>query len=356
MLKRKFERITEFLESKLEYGKHIESKIITPEEAVENLWIYIVNKLVEKDPDGRHAPLHMATSIHDKSTHSIRPQCNLYLALDNIKKDPKYAQIQRSLVDYIVIKQQPSGLFIFHNNGSYPKGEGWTTNWAIYALLKAYEKFGDKRYLSSAIRAAISVRKEIFSPYWGYQHDSEEHYWCPNISIKFAFVFQKLFEITGEERFLEWANDTVSYQTTEGLFSYAEKRKSIYKTLYHANILFFMGMLERSMTKSIDIQESISKGLSYLESLIREDGSVIEPDMPEFYAYIVSVATTSATFNLFSNKDMCKKVLSYLLKMLSPKIPYPYHKMDKKGYWGPHRKQADTILSEVFFWLSHAIK
>ena len=344
--------------TRLEKGAVLSNSPVSLDEALDSVWSFIKSNLTDRDPNGSRVPLHLKTQCKSRRAHTLRAQTNLFLALENFSpKNFAALELQESLANYLVAKQENNGLFLYHHGGALKdKGEGPATNWTIIALVKAYEKFNRKEYLEAAVRAADGAAKYMYNEHRGFIHTVGQDFWCPNISVTFGYANQLLFEKTYEDRFKSWAagglKHTLAYQKENGLFPYFQTRQIVYLSLYQAHIIYFLNLLNKGLYSEWDVESSMRSGLSFLKSLINDDGSIAEPDLKHHSTYIISQATCTKVFLYNGMENEYRQCLGFLLTMLSPPGPFIYISAAGKGCFGDKKSQTDLVFSEVLYWLS----
>lgn len=316
---------------KLEIKHRANSETLNSEELVSKLNSIIDSLWSESGNTG-----YIRVDLRSKRAYSLAAQaflCHAYVHLSGITGQDKFIERAIKLGNYLICHQEENGLFLFHNLPRKPQDEGPATFFSIIALTDLFELIQNGNYLSLAVKAGIAARELLFDEALGYIHTMGQDFWVPNVSAMAAEAYWHLFQLTNEDKYRVWAQDglahTLHHITPGGLFPYSEHRKNVYIAGYQAYILWaLLGLIKTDLAEDID-EEKIDKGLEYLGSLVREDGSLIEPEMPEVYAYSPSIAASAATWTRLGNEQLFRRNIGFLSKFLYKGKMYTH--MDRQG-------------------------
>lgn len=303
-----------------------------------------LNNIVDAFWEEKNDIGYIKTDIKSEQAYSLAAQaylCHAYIHLAKTTGQDKFTKRAVSLGNYLAQHQEETGLFLFHNFPGKPQDEGPATFSSIITLSDLFEHTQNEQYLCSAIKAGNAAREFLFKEMKGYIHTIGQSSWCPNVSITATEAYWCLFQLTKEEKYEIWTRDGLANalcrMAPNGMFPYSEHRRDIYITVYQAYILWILLWLKETGLSGTIIKEKVDKGLEYLGSLCRDDGSLIEPEMPEVYAYSHSVAASAAAWTRSGNKQRFESNMEFLSKFLYKGKLYTYMDWQGKLFMGNRR-------------------
>ena len=314
----------------------------------------IINKMVIHERIGYYK-----TKLKSRKSYILIAQARLVIVfsyLFKITKDPQYKKYSELISNYIISKKNKNGIYSFHKPFWFSQDEGIATYLSILALLLVYSITNDEIYLKNAMISGDISRKILYNNKWGYVHTLNQDFWCPNSSGLAAQCYSLLYIFTQKSKYKEWMDDGL-YYLIKGLkdndiFAYSEKHPGIYITSYHAlNTYFLTYFNEKKDVLNLDntVEIYLKKAIKGLKKLIRNDGSIVEPEL-DYYAYINSVAASNAIFRLNYLKKEEEKTLRYLSFFFNKNDIGLYIK-NNKLYNGPYKYFKDVLETEILFWL-----
>jgi hypothetical protein len=217
------------------------------------------------------------------------------------------------------------------------------TTFAGNALIDAYNKFADNKYLDMAISAGdfllnglniTRTNDELCFSYtpidWGQVH---------NANLLGAAFLSRLYSITHEKKFLEPACRAVQFsirrQHEDGSWPYGEDKTQKWIDNFHTgyNLVALKKFSEYS--GNTDVMENIRKGFQfYIENLFTDDG------IPKYYhdqTYpldIHSVAYSIVTLVEFKkfdkrNIDLANLIFTWSIKIMQSKSGYFFYQKNR---------------------------
>ena len=129
---------------------------------------------------------------------------------------PNYAKRAFGLCDFFVSAQQTSGEFAksYFLDGSIDKAHGSVGAFIILPLLDAYEKTGDKKYLDSAVRGLDFYLGEVEKGGCTTAGALDSNCIDKESAAPVLRASLRVYEITGEKRYLELAEELAYYLAT----------------------------------------------------------------------------------------------------------------------------------------------
>lgn len=129
---------------------------------------------------------------------------------------PNYAKRAFGLCDFFVSAQQTSGEFAksYFLDGSIDKAHGSVGAFIILPLLDAYEKTGDKKYLDSAVRGLDFYLGEFEKGGCTTAGALDSNCIDKESGAPVLRASLRVYEITGEKRYLELAEELAYYLAT----------------------------------------------------------------------------------------------------------------------------------------------
>ena len=129
---------------------------------------------------------------------------------------PNYAKRAFGLCDFFVSAQQPSGEFAksYFMDGTIDKAHGSVGAFIILPLLDAYEKTGDKKYLDSAVRGLDFYLGEFEKGGCTTAGALDSNCIDKESGAPVLRASLRVYEITGEKRYLELAEELAYYLAT----------------------------------------------------------------------------------------------------------------------------------------------
>lgn len=129
---------------------------------------------------------------------------------------PNYAKRAFGLCDFFVSAQQPSGEFAksYFMDGTIDKAHGSVGAFIILPLLDAYEKTGDKKYLDSAVRGLDFYLGEFEKGGCTTAGALDSNCIDKESGAPILRASLRVYEITGEKRYLELAEELAYYLAT----------------------------------------------------------------------------------------------------------------------------------------------
>ena len=129
---------------------------------------------------------------------------------------PNYAKRAFGLCDFFVSAQQPSGEFAksYFLDGTIDKAHGSVGAFIILPLLDAYERTGDKKYLDSAVRGLDFYLGEFEKGGCTTAGALDSNCIDKESGAPVLRASLRVYEITGEKRYLELAEELAYYLAT----------------------------------------------------------------------------------------------------------------------------------------------
>lgn len=129
---------------------------------------------------------------------------------------PNYAKRAFGLCDFFVSAQQPSGEFAksYFMDGTIDKAHGSVGAFIILPLLDAYERTGDKKYLDSAVRGLDFYLGEFEKGGCTTAGALDSNCIDKESGAPVLRASLRVYEITGEKRYLELAEELAYYLAT----------------------------------------------------------------------------------------------------------------------------------------------
>jgi hypothetical protein len=347
-----------WLYATLERGWSIERASPAIEDTVARLTSLLEPLWTDRDPAGNCVSVHIRTKEYNRGGHYLHAQtrgCQAFQNLHLATGDESYLEKARSLSDYLVAHQEQNGLFLTHRKAGYPQDEGIGTYWAAVTLANMHRLCPDGGYLEAAIRAGEAGRRDLFGEGYGYVHTLGQTFWTPNASAVACLAYKLLYEATSEERYREYVADGLKhafgYLDSEGMFPYCETRKSIYFSSYHALVAYFALLFRGSeWDEQFSISSVFDKSLSFLENLVREDGSVMEPDA-KYGSFVLSTAICAAIYAKLGRRDAVDRLCAFLGTFLTSDGLYLFQK-NGRLYSGRLKSFSDYFTASVLEWVS----
>jgi len=213
------------------------------------------------------------------------------------------------------------------------------TTFAGNALIDAYEKYADGKYLDMAINAGNFLLKGLnitrtndercfsYTPLdWGQVH---------NANLLGAAFISRLYSITGEKKFLDPASSAVLFsirrQHEDGSWPYGEDKTQRWIDNFHTGYNLVALKRFSEYTGNTDLVENLRKGFQfYKENLFTGNG------LPKYYHNqkypidIHSIAQSIITlveFKAFDegNINLAKRIFTWSLKIMQSKNGYFFY-------------------------------
>lgn len=312
----------------------------------------------DREPNGKKTYCHIKTGSHSAVADWTNAQTFAlggYLNMYYITKSMNYLKKAEELGQYLLKHQEKNGLFLANCDPKGRQDEGIATFWAVSQLVELYKCTKNKQYLDSIIRAVESSRKFLFHNNSGYVHTLGETTWTTNANIAAAYATLSAYKETGTMRYLQWAREavtqTIRWQRSDGLFLYAQKRQSIYVSMYHTIVMLLL-MLYNKLDPLPDISTAIDNALIYQKKLERLDGSIKEPD-GKHYSFCTSVSISIALDALTNDCEKVSKSINFLNDFFSKGKLYVFYK-NNKLYIGTRKREVNNYIAFIFLCLSLA--
>lgn len=300
-----------------------------------------------------------STHLHSNRSYITLAQERLVMSYINLyRKKHKNGYLNRAIAigRYIERSMAPEGIIPFHKPFFYPQDEGVSTYWAIPCFTELFNETSDSDFLRDAIELGEGGRNLLFGDKYGYTHTLGQKIWCPNVSAIAAYAYKSLHEATGNQKYLRWARDGLKFSADKmkktGLFPYSETRPTLYMSIYQAiTMALLMPFLKDSLGSEFNVSDRLRRACAFLKTLIREDGSVMEPEM-KCYAYLPSMVATLAVLKYIGEKEYFVRVSNFIKLFFQTKSPFLCISFDKKLYNGSMIDFHDVLMTEVLYWLT----
>ena len=167
------------------------------------------------DKDGCWRKYEYLNHIH---TYNTRTAWSL-LYLNKISRNSDYKETARNNIDWALTEQSENGWF--KNNGFYPEQEPLlhTIAYSIRGILESAIYLRKKAYLESAIKAAVPLIEAqridgSLSGSFNKEWKSSVKWSCLTGNSQMSIIWQKLFIINKDNKFLEAAKKSNSFMKT----------------------------------------------------------------------------------------------------------------------------------------------
>jgi hypothetical protein len=183
------------------------------------------------------------------------------------------------------------------------------------ALLDAYEQFGTKKYLETALAATRFVFYDI--GYFDYKNGQICFYYAPkakdtlsvhNANMVAAALFYRTGKIINNDNYV-WlssaaARYTLDHQLSNGLWHYSERPNSRWIDCVHTGFVLDSLMLMTNSGNKELLQPAINRGMESFKQFLDNSGRIlhfIDKNYPEdirSYAQFIQTATLFSKFDL----------------------------------------------------------
>lgn len=271
---------------------------------------YITNR----EPNWKRTYSHIRTRSNNLLSHNMRVQKTYLLSLVNgyrlFPNDESLVRIQEE-AKYIVSHKRKNGLYIAEAPTGLIQEEGPVTAGVIQAFCEMYDLFGDDRYLDHAIHAADSAGRYLKDEKYGYLHTLGYYENTTNVNASFASAYALLYIHTGDEKYKKEAEYCIKWvlemQDDAGLFLYSTNKSSIYISLYHFLVIIALIKIENLFQTNV-FAERIRRALEYGRTLIRNDGTVIEPEAENRYSVLQSASRAALAFGMAGDSSLQMRI------------------------------------------------
>lgn len=257
---------------------------------------------------------HIKTRSNNVFSHGMRVQKTYLLSLIHMYQlfSEDYILTQaHDVAGYILSHKRKNGLFIDEAPMGLAQEEGPATAGVIQAFCEMYGLIKDKQYLIDAMEAAYSAKNYLKDPQYGYLHTLGYRENTTNVNASFAWAYTMLFSYTGEEAYKNEAENCLenvfAMQDSSGLFMYSTNNETIYISLYHFLVIIALIKINKVFQSDL-IAKSICRALEFGETLIRNDGTVIEPEAKGRYSVFQSASRAALAFYLSGNEQLGMKI------------------------------------------------
>lgn len=356
-------RLSNKVIGKIESKKPIEitRDILHTKEDMIKILLKLIDSRIIECSDGS---LCYRTKLHSTTSYTTLAQERLVLSFLNLYRKTKRKTFLTKAIKlgtYLKGKIE-GGILQYHKPFYHAQDEGVATYWGIPVFVELYTGTLHREFLTCAIELGDCGREKLYQTDCGYVHTIGQEISCTNVSAVAAYSYTKLYDLTGQSKYLKWIEDGLTYSaeqiTAEGVFPYSEEIPTVYITLYHATVLLLLAhFLGTPWDEKFEITDKVKAAANYLEKLVRTDGSVKEPDL-DYYSYLTSVAVTATTLSKLKSKDLSEKVMKFLGNFfiyIQGGLPFLFISHQKKlsnGWDGSLRDHRDALMTETLYYIT----
>jgi DUF1680 family protein len=282
--------------------------------------------------------------------------------------------IARACSDAIVEMQQPEGYWEYPNpewKGRIATVEGC---FAALGLLESYSRDKDRRYLDAARRwfdylvTDIGFRRQENRRMWAvnyFAHRPGDGGGVPNNSTLLLWLLARLYQSSGEARFLEPCNKMVAWlahvQLPSGELPYAlgttaEKDKTHF-LCFQYNSFEFMDMVHYyRITGDAEIWPVIQKLALYLSAGLTDEGKARfdclhpTPEVPYYTMAIARALSQATSLGLGDFQTLADRAMGQVLSIQRDDGGLKYHSRQNYGFL-TDRRSYPRYLSMVLYHL-----
>ena len=251
----------------------------------------------------------------------------------------------RRLVD---LKSPNSPYFCWGYNFDWQSRDGFLpkfepniicTTFAGNALIDAYDKFGDSKYLDMAISAGnfilngLNITKDNGDICFSYT--PRDHGQVHNANLLGAAFLSRLYSLTQEKKFLEPAKSAVRYsihrQNENGSWPYGEDKTQRWIDNFHTGYNLVALKRFSEYAGNTDVMENIRKGFQFYKANLFTDDGIPKYFHNQLYPIdIHAIAQSIMTLVEFKAYDedniaLAKRIFTWSLKTMQSKTGYFFY-------------------------------